>query len=73
MNGQPYWPDTLVELYDLSNDPYETVNLAADCPAKTLEMLNALDTWIADHRAHPASSDPFTILMSYWHLPGAIF
>ncbi len=36
-------------LYDLSDDPGETINLAKKLPQRTAQLQSALDAWLADH------------------------
>ena len=73
LNGRPWWPESLVELYDLASDPAETRNLVAEMPDKAAAMVQTLDEWVAEHRADADTPDPFTILMPHWELGGAIF
>ena len=49
--------DTL-ELYDLSNDPLETRNLADQKPDATRELRTALSTWAHSFEPYVASSTP---------------
>jgi len=38
-------PDGVIELYDLTNDPFETKNLADEHPDRVAEMTKRIDAW----------------------------
>jgi arylsulfatase A len=46
-----YPPPEPVELYNLRNDPNETVDLAAHCPERASRMLRDLETWFEEVEA----------------------
>ena len=53
-----YPDDGKVELYNLNDDPQETVDLAADEPDRARSMVNALDEYLANVGAQPALPNP---------------
>ena len=49
------------ELFDIANDPYEKVDVAAEHPEVVAEMREAYDTWWAETRPLMVNEDrPFT-------------
>ena len=58
--GVRYPRGTQFELYDLSNDPMETRNLAAQKHDMTRELAAALDAWTRSFRHYAASPMPRT-------------
>ena len=43
-----YYDDDSMELYNLADDPMETLDLAAEVPARTTELRRELDAWAVD-------------------------
>jgi arylsulfatase A-like enzyme len=52
-----YYEDEGVELYNLSSDPGERNNLAADYPGKKEELLSLLKDWLKEEQS-PVDFDP---------------
>ncbi len=53
-----YYEDGDLELYDLSSDTGESINLAEQYPSKVDSMLRMLDQWRAENQAQMPSPNP---------------